>query len=156
MAKQKSEVVEKVFEHEQLSGVELHFLTNNRNLTDSEIARIMSETESEVAAKRAKLNLQYEQKAVVPKDLSFNKNLQQWEDAEGNVYNGPAVKAEDVKETVEIKRQVAAGVKAGDLIARNDKTTAAVMTAGASQMADLIRTKQRLIPTCVHQPRVRR
>jgi hypothetical protein len=151
MAKQKVEETVK-----ELTVIEQYFYESNRGMTDEQMSKIMGRDVAEVKLQRADLGLEYEQQVVKPKDLSFNKTLQQWEDADGNVYNGPAVTAEDVKETVEIKRQVAAGIKAGNLIARNDKNTAAVMTAGASQMSDMIRTKQRLIPTCVHQPRVRR
>lgn len=137
-----------------LSAAEQFYLESHRNSTDKEIAGVLELDENFVKDKRTELNVTFEKKQPSVKDLVYSQERRQWEDSDGNVYNGPDVNVDDVKETVEVKKQVTAGIKAGDLIGRNEKKSVAVMTGGASQMSDIIKgTKQRLIPSCVHQPK---
>lgn len=137
-----------------LSAAEEFYLASHRNSTDDEIAEVLELDSKFVAGKRMELNVTFEKKQPSVKDLTYSQERRQWEDSDGNVYNGPDVNVDDVKETVEVKRQVTAGIKAGDLIGRNEKKSVAVMTGGASQMSDIIKgSKQRLIPSCVHQPK---
>lgn len=138
----------------ELTAAEQFYLESHRNSTDDEIAEVLDADVSFIANKRMELQVTFEKKQPSVVDLSYNQDLRRWEDKEGNVYNGPDVNVDDVKETVEIKKQVTAGIKAGDLIGRNESKTATVMTGGASQMSDIIKgAKQRLIPSCVHQPK---
>lgn len=138
----------------QLSAAEQFYIESHRNSTDEEIAEVLELDKDFVTNKRMELQVTFEKKQPSVVDLSWNPKLHQWEDKEGNIYNGPAVNVDDVKETVEVKKQVVAGIKAGDLIGRNEKQSVAVMTGGASQMADIIKgARQRLIPSCVHQPK---
>lgn len=140
-----------------LSAAEEFYLASHRNSTDDEIAEVLELDSKFVAGKRMELNVTFEKKQPSVKDLTYSQERRQWEDSDGNVYNGPDVNVDDVKETVEVKKQVTAGIKAGDLIGRNEKKSVAVMTGGASQMSDIIKgSRQRLIPSCVHQPKKQR
>lgn len=137
-----------------LSASEQFYLASNRNSTDEEVASVLELEVDYIKRKREELKLSFEKKTPSIVDLKFNDKLLQWEDSDGNIYNGPAIKADDVKETVEIKKQIVAGIKAGDLIGRNDKKTVAVMTGEASQMSDITKgSTKRIIASCVHQPK---
>lgn len=154
MVKLKSELKEeKTFVNTQefvrLNEVEKFYIQKNPNLTDDVLAEFLNVPINFVIEARLSLDSQFKPLAV---DLTYNEKKHQWQDKDGNVYAGPPVKDTDTKSTVELKQQVASGINASNMFARNSVAT--IMTQGASQVAEMTKpnTKNRLIPSCVHVP----
>lgn len=153
MAKKKEEnsVVD---ERRNWSTLELFYLENNRHLQDEEIASFLNIDVGEVTLIRTETNFTYEPKKVEPTSLFFDEELRVWKDNDGNIYDGPPVKSTDDKTTVEVKKNVAAGLTAGDFFGRNGIAT--VMTPAAAQMSDFAPRGKTLPSSCVHRPKAKR
>lgn len=74
---------------------------------------------------------------VAPTMLEWDKEKRLWRNPQtGEYFDGPQVNDHDTKHTVEVKQKIASGVKATDLLARNERFGAVVMTGAASEMGD--------------------
>lgn len=93
---------------------------------------------------------------VEPTMLEWDELKQLWRNPKTGEYCvGPVVEKTDTKQTVETKQKIASGLTAGDLMARNERYGAIVMTPGASEMGDHARQhkKRELDGTKIHRPK---
>ena len=76
--------------------------------------------------------------------LEWNAEKRVWFDPEsGKEFNGPPPEETDTKTTVEVKKQVAAGLNPGNLMGRNERYGAVVMTPAASELGDHTRARRK-------------